>query len=173
METKKYGVIAVALVIAFVVIRWNIDELPDTARAKTEKAEITEVKQTNVTIQRLQDVLKRSKKLTELRRRVLGSYIGRQVQWQGRLESTDGSNGKFCAVLSHRIKPSWLFGRRRVKVTVNLPYSQRQRLLDVPEGSLTTYQGILSDYTGSPESPWLLTNGQILSVELADQPHVK
>jgi hypothetical protein len=52
-------------------------------------------------------------------------------------------------------------------VIVNFPRSQKETLLNAQKGSLVTYQGTLSEYTGSAKSPWLLTDGQILSIEVA------
>ncbi len=180
METKKYWVIAVALVFGFVVGRWSTDKSPATAKAQTEKTEKVEkverveiartarVERTNVTVRQLQDVLEKGRKLTGLQRQeALRNYLNKQVQWKGILKSAYCSDGQISAVISHRIKPSWLLGRRQVQVIVNFPDSQKETLLKAQKGSLVTYQGTLSEYTGSAKRPWLLTDGRILSVEVA------
>jgi len=168
MEAKKYWVIAGALLLAFMVGRWSANELPAKERAET--ARTGKVEQTDVTVQQLQEVLEKSGQLTSLQRQeALEDYIDKQVQWKGSLKSVDG---QLCAVISHRIKPSWALGRRQIQVIVNFPHSQKEMLLNAQKGYLVTYQGILSEYTGSAKSPWLLTNGQVLSIEVP-QPKVR
>jgi len=173
METKKYWAIVAVLVLAFVMGRWSANEPPAEAKAKTEKAGAAEVEQSDVTVQQLQDVLEKTRKLTSLQRQeALKNYINKQVRWKGILKSAYCSEGKLWAVISHRVKPSWPLGRRKIRVTVNFADSQRQTLLNAQKGSLVTYQGVLSEYTGSAKGPWLLTDGQILSVE-APKPKVR
>lgn len=173
MDTKKYFILAAVLVMAFMVGRWGADESPAKAKAKTGKARTGKVEQTNVTVQQLQEVLNKGRKLTSLQRQeALKNYINKQVQWKGKLKLADCSDGQLCAVISHKVKPSWLLGQRKVQVTVNFPDSQKETLLNAQKGSWVTYQGILSEYTGSAKSPWLLTDGQILRIEV-DQPKVR
>ncbi len=168
METKKFWVIAAVLGMAFMVGRWSANELP--AKAKAEIARTGKVEQTDVTVQQLQEVLQKSRKQTSLQRQeALEDYIDKQVQWKGSLKSVDG---QLCAVISHRIKPSWALGRRQIRVIVNFPHSQKEMLLNAQKGSLVAYQGTLSEYTGSAKSPWLLTDGQVLSIEVP-QPQVR
>ena len=170
METKKYWVIAGALLLAFIVGRWSTDQSPASAEAETQKARSGKVEQSDVTVQQLQEVLNQNRQMTSLRREeALRNYINKQVQWKGSLKSVDG---QLCAVISHRIKPSWALGRRQIQVIVNFPHSQKEMLLNAQKGSLVTYQGTLSEYTGSAKSPWLLTDGQVLSIEVP-QPQVR
>ena len=174
METKKYWVIAVALLMTFMVGRWSIDRSPVSAKAETKKAGTGKVERSDVTVQQLQKVLYQNRKMTSLQREeVLSNYINKQVQWKGTLKSAHSSEGELMAVLSHRIKPTWPLGRRQVQVTVNFfPDSEKEKLLNAPKGSLVTYQGTLSEYTGSAKRPWFLTDGHIISVEI-DQPEVR
>jgi len=167
MEAKKYCAIAGALLLAFMMGRWSADQSPASAKAQTQKAGSGKVEQSDVTVQQLQDVLEKSRKLTSLQRQeALKNYINKQVRWKGILKSAYSSEGELWAVISHRVKPSWPLGQRKVQVTVNFADSQRQTLLNAQKGSLVTYQGVLSEYTGSAKRPWLLTDGQILSVEI-------
>jgi len=171
METKTYWIIAAVLGMAFIVGRWSAVESPTKAKAKT--ARTAKVEQTDVTVQQLQEVLRKGRKQTSLQRQEsLNNYIDKQVQWKGSLKSAYCSDGQLSAVISHRIKPSWLLGRRRVQVIVNFPDSEKETLLNAQKGSIVTYQGTLSEYTGSAKRPWLLTDGQILSVEVP-QPKVR
>lgn len=173
MEPKRYGVIAVALVMAFIIGRWSADESPSPAKAKTKQVSTVKVKQTGVTVQQLQEVLAKSKHVTGIQRQeALKSYMDKQVRWKGELISAySSSGGQLCAVISHRIKPSWVLGQRQVQMTVMFPDSQKELLLKAEKGSLVTYQGILSEYTGSAKKPWLLRDGQIICVQ-APQPKV-
>ncbi len=171
METKMYWVIAAVLGMAFIVGRWSAVESPTKAKAKT--ARTAKVEQTDVTVQQLQEVLQKGRKQTSLQQEEsLKNYIDKQVQWKGSLKSAYCSDGQLWGVISHRIKPSWLLGRRQVQVIVNFADSQKETLLNAQKGSVVTYQGTLSEYTGSAKRPWLLTDGQVLSIEVA-QPEVR
>lgn len=174
MELRRYGVIAAALAMAFIVGRWSADEspAPAKAKAKTKQVGTVKVKQTGVTVQQLQEVLAKSKHVTGIQRQeALRNYMDKQVRWKGELISAYSSGGQLCAVISHRIKPSWVLGQRQVQVTVKFPGSQKEPLLKAEKGFLVTYQGILSEYTGSAKRPWLLRDGQIICVQ-APQPKV-
>lgn len=167
METKKYWVIAGALLLAFIVGRWSTDQSPASAEAETQKARSGKVEQSDVTVQQLQEVLNQNRQMTSLRREeALRNYINKQVQWKGTLKSAYSSEGELWGVISHRVKPSWPLGRRNVCVTVNFLDSEKDKLLNARKASLVTYQGILSKYTGSSAKPWCVTDGQILSVEI-------
>jgi hypothetical protein len=173
MEAKKYCVIAGALLLAFMLGRWSADQSPASAKAEAQRARSGKVEQSDVTVQQLQEVLNQNRQMTNLRREeALSNYINKQVQWKGTLKSAYSSEGELWGVISHRIKPSWLLGQRQVQVTVNFADSQKETLLNAQKGSLVTYQGVLSEYMGSTKRPWLLTDGQILSVEII-QPKVK
>jgi hypothetical protein len=168
METKKKFAIAGALLLAFMVGRWSGGQPTTAAKAQSKKAQAVEVKVSNVTVQELQELLSESKQKTKLQReQALGNYINKQTQirWKGTLKSAYSSEGKPSAVLRHSVKPSWPLGRRNVSVTVEFAASEKGKLLNAAKGSLVTYQGILSEYTGSAEKPWLVTDGKILSVE--------
>ncbi|MHC4571907.1 MAG: hypothetical protein ACYS0C_07510, partial [Planctomycetota bacterium] len=129
METKTYWIIAAVLGMAFIVGRWSAVESPTKAKAKT--ARTAKAKQTDVTVQQLQEVLQKAKKQTSLQRQeALKNYIDKQVQWKGSLKSAYCSDDQLCAVISHKIKPSWLLGRRQVQVIVNFPDSQKETLLN-------------------------------------------
>jgi hypothetical protein len=167
METKKYSMIAGALLLAFMMGRWSTSQSPAPAGAETQRVRSGRVEQSDVTVQQLQEVLNKNRRTTSLQREeALGNYINKQVQWKGILKSAYNSEGKFWGIISHRIKPSWFLGQRHVQVTVNFADSQKETLLNAQKGSLVTYQGVLSEYTGSAKRPWLLTDGQILSVEI-------
>lgn len=166
VETKKYFVIAGAILLAFMVGRWGAGQSPTSAKAQTKKAQTARVEQSNVTVQQLQGLLRQSKKMTSLQReQAFGNYINKQIHWKGTLKSAYSSEGKFLAVLRHSVKPSWALGHRNVFVTADFAASEKKKLLNAPKGSLVTYQGILSEYTGSAKKPWRVTDGQILSVE--------
>jgi hypothetical protein len=171
VETKKYCAIAGAILLAFMVGRWITGQSPASAKAQTKKAQTARVEQSveqsNVTVQQLQELLRQNKQMTSLQReQALGNYINKQIRWKGTLKSAYSSEGKFWAVLSHRVKPSWPLGRRNVFVTADFAASEKEKLLNAPKRSLVTYQGILSEYTGSAKEPWRVTDGQILSVEI-------
>jgi hypothetical protein len=170
MEAKKYWVIAVAIVAAFVVGRWSANESPAAAKAKTERewtAKIEQVEQTDVTVQQLQQIVE-SRRLTELQKQeAVRDYIGKQVQWKGSLKSASLTDGRLCAVISHTIKPSWLLGRRHVRATIEFDDSQKEMLLNAQEGSLVTFRATLKEFTSSAKKPCLLTDGQVLRVEAA------
>lgn len=167
METRKYWGIALALVLAFLMGRWSANQSPASAKAATQRARMGKVEQSDVTVQELQEVFAKGKEMTSLQREeALKNYINKQVQWQGKLKSASYSEGQVCAVISHRIKPSWLLGQRQVEATVKFADSEKEELLKAPKGSVVTYQGILSEYTGSAKRPLLLTDGQIVSVEI-------
>ena len=172
VETKKhFAIIAGAILLAFMVGRWSAGQSPASAEAQSKKGRTAKVEQSNVTVQQLQELLGQSKKMTTLQRdEALGKYISNnkltQIRWKGTLKKAYSSEGKFLAVVSHKVKPSWALGRRNVLVTVEFAASEKGKLLNAPKGALVTYQGILSEYTGSAERPWCVTDGQILSVEI-------
>ena len=173
MDTKQYWLVAGAVVLVFMVGRWSANQTPASAGAQTRKAGIGKVEKTDVTVQQLQQVLNQNKQSTSLQRtEALANYINKQVQWKGTLKSAYSSEGQLWVVVSHKITPSWLLGRRSVGVTVNFADSEKDILLNATVGSVVTYQGILSEYTGTAKQPWCITDGQVLSVEIP-QPKVK
>ena len=173
MDTKQCWLVAGAVVLVFMVGRWSTNQTPASAEAQTEKSGISKVEQTDVTVQQLQQVLDQNKQSTRLQRtEAFANYTSKQEQWKGTLKSAYSSEGQLWAVISHKITPSWLLGRRSVGVTVNFADSEKNTLLNAPAGSVVTYKGILSEYTGSAKQPWRITDAQILSVEIP-QPKVK
>jgi hypothetical protein len=175
MNKRQYWALAAVVFMAFLTGRWSANSTPASAKAEQQKGRKTyirrgKVERTDVTLQELRSLFSKRSKLTNLQRQErFEQYKGKMVRWQGALKKASYIDGELSAVFSHRIKPSSPLGRRKVTVVVNFAESEKSKLLDAQKGTLVTYEALLGDPPASKKQPWRLTDGQVVSVELAEK----